>query len=119
MTKPHEETWEVDGDGDVRRVNRKGKRTSLVWLKAASGSLEANVLGAAAPDMARALIEHVRYCDLCDGTGTISEKTGEDAFKDTPCPDCAADRAAIAKAGVLLPWYTVHRESPGWLRWRA
>lgn len=91
MSKPHEETWEVDGDGDVRRVNQKGARTSLVWLRAASGSLEANVLGSAAPEMARALLAVLKWDeDMCVRPEQASR---------SPMGDV---RAALAKAGVLL-----------------
>lgn len=61
--KPHEEEWALDGDGDVRRKNRRGELTTLVCMKAATGELEAQALIAAAPDMARALLavyEHDR-----------------------------------------------------------
>lgn len=96
MTKPHDENWELDGDGDVRRVSAKGRRTSLVCLRAATGTPESQRLASAAPDMARALIAGADIFDngacWCDGGRRRH---------DTSHPFCSAARAALRKAGVI------------------
>lgn len=59
MTKSHEEEWEVDADGDIRRLNKKGVRTSLVLVRAAGNNESRARLASKAPNMARALLEDV------------------------------------------------------------
>lgn len=44
--------------------------------------------------MARRLMAHIDGCELCGGLGTIGSIRVQ-------CPQCADDRAAIRKAGVL------------------
>ena len=55
MTKPWKENWELDGDGDARRLNRKGERSDLVFLMAASGDWDKQRLAVTAPRLYRAL----------------------------------------------------------------
>lgn len=87
--RPHEETWELDGDGDVRRTGARG-RTSLVCLRAATGTLEAQALISAAPEITRALLA-MREAYL-----------GEDGASAFENALLAAD-AVLAKAGAPLP----------------
>lgn len=63
MTKPHEETWTLDEDGYVCRANKHGVYTSPVCLRASTGTAEAQVLIAASPDLARALLDYFRNGD--------------------------------------------------------
>ena len=88
MTKPWEEEWELDSDGDIRRLNRKGARTSLVFLKAASGSPESALLASKAPKMARALLDLRELFWHC-----TDEDTGR-------CVHCDID-SLLREAGVL------------------
>jgi len=85
MTKPHEENWELDADGDIRRLNRRGVRTSLVFLRAATGDPECAFLASKAPKMARALLE-VMNCNAVFA----------------PCRDCRDNAEKVLReAGVL------------------
>lgn len=109
MSKPWDQKWVVDGDGDVRRLNAKGEPSSLVFLHAASGTLEDRVLASAAPDMARALLNHVLIRGGPDDAHTHTracwaERTGRDNQRlNGSCTyDCMTVRSALAKAGVPL-----------------
>ena len=95
MTKPHEEEWELDGDGDVRRLNKKGTRTALVFVRAA-GSNESRIrLASKAPKRARALME------LLEEDGHI-EACGNGGEDPEDCsPKCFQLRALLYEAGVL------------------
>lgn len=52
-------------------------------------------------DMLTALRDAVKHCRRCDGSGKAPNEDGR-MFSDDPafidCPDCATQRAAIAKA---------------------
>lgn len=100
--KPQEEEWALDGDGNVRRKNRRGESTTLICMKAATGELEAQALIAAAPAMARALLRaNDRSCEtialLGDDCAVVFQSKPEDR-----CMVCDA-RAALTLAGVPLP----------------
>lgn len=61
---------------------------------------------AALPDLVRALLDHVRSCEDCDGTGLVGVRgmdpdTGLDRTEMAPCPSCEDDRTVLRKAGVL------------------
>lgn len=90
--KPHEETWAVGRDGAVRKIDAEGPL--IGWTH------EQARLISAAPEMARALLEHVEACDACGGDGLASIRTPE-GRNAVPCPTCEDDRLLLRKAGVL------------------
>jgi hypothetical protein len=98
MTKPHEETWKLD--------------EVIVMHNRLDGQKEAReVLGHAAPDMARALVAvlvpfHRRDRDAIADRELHTRECWDGIYaylRTDGCPDsrCAAIRAALTKAGVL------------------
>lgn len=85
VKQPWLETWEIDGDGDVRGGNER-----LLFLHATGSSREALHLTAAAPDMARALSA------MLDAFPRATASEDEARAR-------AAARDALDKAGVPLP----------------
>lgn len=85
--KPHEETWDNDMDFEVTVSGPELDR---------GVDAPREVLTRFAPEMARALLEHVKACGRCDGTGVVARLETRHA-----CPECEDDRATLTKAGVL------------------
>ena len=97
--KPWEEEWELAGT----EVLPGGERDECAkFYGPRSAAYPRATLAHAAPNMARALLAHVRLCAGCDGTGITSIRgPGPEERQDAPCPACEDDRAALKKAGVL------------------
>lgn len=95
MSAPHEEAWEiVTQAGYAPQLRHAGR------LVAEVSDIPRATLAHAAPDMARALLEHVEACDSCRGKGVISVRDGN-TRTDGECPGCSDDREVLRKAGVL------------------
>lgn len=102
--KPWEETWAVHRDSSrlvVKVADFPGAHGVAMALDASH--IERAKLAAAAPDMARVLLDvewqhrersEYRRCPTCDG-----DETTEDEPRTGHRPDCALD-AALRKAGV-------------------
>jgi hypothetical protein len=102
----YEEEWYLDRDVFVRVTERHHPDDIrggdfLLFYGNVNGKARKQ-LASAAPDMARALLEHVEACDSCKGTGRISIRDGA-TRTDVECPGCSDDRAILTKAGVPLP----------------
>lgn len=93
MTKPHEEEWVHVGRHVDERVGHTARAACV-------NDDDVPRFISAAPEMARALLAHVKACGCCNGTGLTSVRT-PDGRADMPCSTCEDARAVLAKAGVL------------------
>lgn len=95
MTKPHEEEWKT-GEGALSGA----LYVDGIWIGSFTNPERAR-LAVEAPEMVRALLGHVRYCDGCDGSGLTSIRAPPPAERQTvPCPACEHDRAVLRATGV-------------------
>lgn len=89
--KPHEERWDSAEDFEIAVLGPELDR-------GIDGPRE--TLARAAPDIALALLDHVRRCEGCGGSGQAMLRTATFDVRGD-CPMCKSDRAALKKAGVL------------------
>ena len=100
MSKPHDETWALSGDGTEIRCGTSSNQLHLMRPAGVAQDKRIPRLAAQAPAMARALLKHVLSCEACGGTGlaAIRAPEGRNALA---CPACEDDRATLRAAGVL------------------